>query len=85
MKKKSLFLFVATALLLSVSVVTASKTWYMVNDSCNNCKVNFVDRECGKCGGFLKQDGKDEVRGGFLITTYKCKDCSHTCIFKVKY
>lgn len=90
MKKKNLFLFIATALLLSVSVFAASKgsfkgSWSAVSDSCGKCQVNYIDRVCGKCGGFLEQDGKDNFKGDYCETTYKCKDCSHTCKFKVKY
>ena len=114
MKKKNLFLFIATALLLSVSVFAASKgSWYVVSDSCGKCQVNYIDRVCGKCEGFLQQEGKSKVEGkcqvnyidrvcgkceGFLqqegkskvegkylVSTFKCKKCSHTCVFKVKY
>lgn len=86
MKKKNLFLFIATALLLSVSVFAASKgSWSVVSDSCGKCQVNNIDRVCGKCSGFLEQDGKDNFKGDYCETTYKCKDCSHTCVFKVKY
>ena len=86
MKKKNLFLFIATALLLSDSVFAASKgSWSVVSDSCGKCQVNNIDRVCGKCSGFLEQDGKDNFKGDYCETTYKCKDCSHTCVFKVKY
>lgn len=84
MKKKSLFLFIATALL-TISVFAASKVWYVVSDSCGKCIVDNTNRKCGKCGGFLEQKGASRVKGDFLESTYKCKDCSHTCIFKVKY
>lgn len=90
MKKKNLFLFIATALLLSVSVFAASKgslkgSWSAVSDSCEKCVVNYIDRKCGKCGGFLEQEGKEKLEGDFSESTFKCKDCSHTCVFKVKY
>lgn len=86
MKKKNLFLFIATALLLSVSVFAASKgSWYVVSDSCGKCQVNYIDRVCGKCEGFLQQEGKSKVEGKYLVSTFKCKKCSHTCVFKVKY
>lgn len=84
MKKKSLFLFIATTLL-TISVFAASGVWYVVSDSCGKCLVNYVDRKCGKCGGSLEQKGASRPKGNFLESTYKCKDCHHTCIFKVKY
>lgn len=90
MKKKNLFLFIATALLLSVSVFATSKgslkgSWSAVSDSCGKCQVNYIDRVCGKCEGFLQQEGKSKVEGKYLVSTFKCKKCSHTCVFKVKY
>lgn len=90
MKKKNLFLFIATALLLSVSVFATSKgslkgTWFMVSDSCKKCVVNNIDRKCGECGGFLESQGEIKLEGDFGESTFKCKDCSHTCVFKAKY
>lgn len=84
MKKKRLFLFIATALL-TISVFAASRAWYVVSDSCRKCQVNDTVRKCGKCGGFLDQQGESRPKGDFLESTYKCRDCSHTCIFTVKY
>lgn len=37
MKKKSLFLFIVTAIL-TVSAFAASRSWYVVSDSCKNVK-----------------------------------------------
>lgn len=86
MKKKNLFLFIATALLLSVSVFAASKgSWYVVSDSCEKCVVNYIDRKCGECDGYLEQVGEEKLEGNYSESTFKCKNCSHTCVFKVKY
>lgn len=84
MKKKSLFLFIVTAIL-TVSAFAASRSWYVVSDSCKKCQVNSIDRKCGKCEGFLMQYGNSKVEGKFLVSPFKCKECSHKCIFKIKY
>lgn len=84
MKKKSLLLLIAASII-TISAFAASGVWYRVSDSCNKCVVNDIDRICGKCKGFLNQDGESENKGDYLESKYKCNNCPHTCTFKVKY
>lgn len=57
--------------------------WSKVQDDCGKCVINDTTRKCGKCGNsmtstYLERDGQ------WIIYKYKCKKCSHSCIYKVK-
>lgn len=82
MKKKNILLVFAIMLITSLSVMAMQ--WSKVSDSCGKCKINDTERKCGECGGYMNS-GKDQyVPGGWLKSTYTCKECSHSCVYKCK-
>lgn len=88
MKKNVLIVTTSVLLFISASAaITAAKpSWIKVSDSCNKCVMNNIDRICGKCGGFMAGvDGTTKVESdGYIKSTYKCKKCGHTIIYKNK-
>lgn len=52
--------------------------------------MDDVNRKCGKCGGFMAEDGKKgkPVKGSdghqYYQQGYKCKQCGHPNIYRYR-
>ncbi|MBO5028872.1 MAG: hypothetical protein J6C59_04575 [Muribaculaceae bacterium] len=69
---------------LITSFAAMAMQWSKVEDTCGKCKINDLERKCGKCGGFMESDQGEIVKGDWLKSTYTCKKCDHSCIYKCK-
>lgn len=69
---------------LITSFAAMAMQWSKVEDTCGKCKINDLERKCGKCGGFMESDPGEIVKGDWLKSTYTCKKCDHSCIYKCK-
>lgn len=71
-------------IILITSFSMMAMQWSEMEDSCEKCKINDVDRKCGKCGGFMNSDEGVYLPGGWVKNTYTCKICNHSCTYKCK-
>lgn len=68
----------------------AKSDWVKVQDDCGKCVMDDVNRKCGKCGGFMAEDGKKgkPVKGSdghqYYQQGYKCKQCGHPNIYRYR-
>ena len=87
MKKR--LLVIAFALLSGIALGYAAQQQAIKrasDDPCKKCNIADTNRKCGKCGSHkLWTDGKQEYKGGYLYTNYKCADCGHRCMNKERY
>ena len=59
MKKKVLSAISAIVVVASASAMAAGQ-WVCIQDKCGKCVINDTERECGRCGGFMKSgDGRE--------------------------
>ena len=84
MKKKVLLFAVATLICLSAGAAVMGMKWAKVSDPCGKCAINDTDRKCGKCGGFMNSTSSDDLPDNWVKSTYTCKECGHSCIYKCK-
>lgn len=84
MKKKVLLAVTIVVMTVSASAMIAGMQWSKVQDTCGKCKINSIDRKCGKCGGFMNSGQGEYVGNGWLKSTYTCSKCNHSAIYKCK-
>jgi len=83
MKKKVLLTILTIVFAISASSMILLMQWSKVEDTCGKCKINDIERKCGKCGGFMNSSN-DRITNGWLISTYTCNKCRHSAIYKCK-
>ena len=84
MKKKVLLFAAATLICLSAGAAVMGMKWAKVSDPCGKCVINDTTRKCGKCGGFMNSTSSDDLPDNWVKSTYTCKECGHSCIYKCK-
>lgn len=69
---------------LITSFAAMAMQWSKVEDTCGKCKINDLERKCGKCGGFMESGKSEYQTGGWLKSPYTCKECKHSCTYKCR-
>lgn len=79
-----------TALALFIGAGTTFTLISQDSVACSKCNTSATNRKCGKCGSsrlLSDPDVKDyyDTKHKCMVFHFKCKDCGHTTVTKVKY